>query len=173
MEKRKSRIFLIQSLVICGCFFLYLLITGREEYYDKNARRFAAIICTGGYYWEDIQAGIQAADLELGTATEYMQYQKFDTGQQLELLEQAQYMKVDGIITIGEPNSGEIDAKIAQLQEKGIPVVLIDADSKKSGRECYIGTDNYEAGKMAGDKLSAAMDGKADILVVLSKLDAR
>ncbi|MGN0276204.1 MAG: hypothetical protein ACI4CZ_03330 [Hominisplanchenecus sp.] len=89
MEKRKSRIFLILSLVICGCFFLYLLITGREEPYDKNARRFAAIICTGGYYWEDIQAGIQAADLELGTATEYMQYQKFDTGQQMELLEQA------------------------------------------------------------------------------------
>jgi len=65
--------------------------------------------------------------------------------------EQQMAANVDGIaVTPIEPDafSSVIDSAI----EKGVPVVTFDSDSPKSKRLAYIGTNNYEAGKKAGDE---------------------
>ena len=47
-------------------------------------------------------------------------------------------------------NADSVIGVIADARKKGIPVITFDSDSPKSERMCYVGTDNYEAGKEAG-----------------------
>ena len=167
MKKIELWVVIAAGIIFCSVLFYH----GKNSY-DRDACRFAAIVSTGGYYWEDIEAGIRAADEELGCFTEYMEYPKFDIDQQIELLKRAEYMKVDGIITVGEPESEKLNNALKEIRSKNIPVVLIDTDAKKSNRNCYIGSDNYEAGKIAAKKIEENIEGNVDILVVTSKLNA-
>jgi ribose transport system substrate-binding protein len=47
-------------------------------------------------------------------------------------------------------NADSVIGVIADARKKGIPVITFDSDSPKSQRMCYVGTDNFEAGKEAG-----------------------
>jgi hypothetical protein len=46
----------------------------------------------------------------------------------------------------------------------GIPVVTIDADSPKSTRRFFVGTNNYQAGQMGGELLVRELNGKGTVV---------
>src|SRR5260370_9098274 len=56
----------------------------------------------------------------------------------------------------------DIDAAIAA----GIPVITIDSDSPASKRLSFIGTDNYEAGRLSGEIVSRSFQGKGNVSVL-------
>ena len=56
---------------------------------------------------------------------------------------------------------GDIDAAIAA----GIPVVTVDSDSPGSKRLFFVGTNNYEAGRMGGRRLAELLKGKGNVVV--------
>ena len=95
-----------------------------------------------------------------------------DTQRQIQLMKKMEYMKVDGIITMGDPNNEELNNEIARLSEEGIPVALIDSDSPQSKRACYIGSDNYAIGQQAAKVLAEKNRGKVQRLIVMvSKME--
>jgi ribose transport system substrate-binding protein len=55
----------------------------------------------------------------------------------------------------------DIDAAVSA----GIPVVTVDADSSASKRLSFIGTDNYEAGRMGGEIVSRSLQGKGSVVI--------
>jgi ribose transport system substrate-binding protein len=55
----------------------------------------------------------------------------------------------------------DIDAAIAA----GIPVITVDADSSASTRLSFIGTDNYEAGRLGGEIVSRSLHGNGSVAV--------
>ncbi|HEX4576706.1 MAG TPA: substrate-binding domain-containing protein [Edaphobacter sp.] len=54
----------------------------------------------------------------------------------------------------------EIDAAIAA----GIPVITMDSDSPESKRLYFIGTNNFEAGKLGGRRMAARLNGKGNVV---------
>jgi len=54
----------------------------------------------------------------------------------------------------------EIDAAIAA----GIPVITIDSDSPESKRLYFIGTNNFEAGKLGGRRVASRLNGKGNVV---------
>src|SRR5258708_27187497 len=56
--------------------------------------------------------------------------------------------------------AAEIDAAIAA----GIPVITIDSDSPESKRLYFIGTNNLEAGRLGGRRLTAKLNGKGNVV---------
>jgi ribose transport system substrate-binding protein len=54
----------------------------------------------------------------------------------------------------------EIDAAIAA----GIPVITIDSDAPESKRLYFIGTNNFEAGKLGGRRVAAKLNGKGNVV---------
>jgi len=56
--------------------------------------------------------------------------------------------------------------------ERNIPVLTIDTDSPNSNRICYIGTDNYTAGKVAGEKMAEILGGKGKVAIATGSLTA-
>ena len=56
---------------------------------------------------------------------------------------------------------GPIDQAISQ----DVPVITIDSDSPKSKRLLFIGTNNYQAGRMGGEIAARQLGGKGNVVV--------
>jgi ribose transport system substrate-binding protein len=55
----------------------------------------------------------------------------------------------------------DIDKAVAA----GIPVITIDSDAPSSKRLFFIGTNNYQAGVIGGQRLATALQGKGNVVV--------
>lgn len=82
---------------------------------------------------------------------------KGDVNQQIEIMENLINMKVDGI-AIGPCDSDALTPYINKAVEAGIPVITFDTDAPDSKRLGYIGTDNYEAGRLLGESVAAVKE---------------
>lgn len=91
---------------------------------------------------------------------------KGDINQQIEIMENLINMKVDGI-AIGPSDSDALTPYIDKAMDSGIPVVAFDTDAPESKRLAYIGTDNYEAGRLLGEEV-AKVDENAKVICTIS-----
>ncbi|MFQ5811045.1 MAG: sugar-binding protein [Armatimonadota bacterium] len=69
--------------------------------------------------------------------------------EQKRILETFEAEGVDAI-SISPRESAPLETEINRLIEKGVLVICMDSDAPNSNRLAYIGTNNYEAGKVAG-----------------------
>ncbi len=118
--------------------------------------------------WSKIVGGVVEADRELGSLTKCILYTQDESSSQAEALRYALLSGADGIITGGMESSPDTEAVIQEAREKGVPVVYVDSDLEDSARSCYIGSDNYEVGRMAGEFLAKETGGRARVCVIVS-----
>ena len=113
-------------------------------------------------YWQDHRKGLVAAGEELGVSVVFTGENGSDALRQVDIFNQVVDKNPAGILVcpIDETIMTEhINSAIA----KGIPVVCIDADAPESDRLTYFGTNNYEAGYLAGQIMGEAIDGQGDV----------
>lgn len=165
----KRVVFCMSGLVLFLTAIFGILLYEPKEVFDVSAPRFVCIANSGQYYWQTIRQGIMDGDEALGCYTKWVDFPRYDTQEQLRLLKKLDYLHIDGLITLGEPFSEEVSARIREIREKGIPVVLMDTDDPKSGRNVYIGTDNRQAGLLAAKALAEETNQQAECAVILSK----
>lgn len=156
------------SLFLTSAFLF--LICQKEEVFDEDAKKYICIANSGFFYWNSIHEGIKAADRDMGSYTKWVEFDRYDTEEQIRQLEKTKYLDLDGIITVGEPYSKQLNEVLKEISNRGIPIALIDTDSPDSGRNYYIGTDNYEAGRLAAQTIAEQTDGICDALVIVSRL---
>ncbi|MDO4454272.1 MAG: substrate-binding domain-containing protein [Eubacteriales bacterium] len=124
-------------------------------------------------YWGSMANGVTKAGNDLGISTKCVGFTKMETEKQIQAIESAIYAKVDGIVTAGIGESDEVRALLEKADKEGIRVVLVDSDMEEVQKLCYIGTDNYEAGKMAGKDIIEITGGKGKMAVIVSKMEAQ
>ncbi len=165
MEKRKwyGTVFAAAAIATLGCWAGQLR-TG-QKHAEQYEARFAFV---APKRWSKIAQGVAAADAQRGTSTKCILYTQDEASSQADALRYALLSGADGIITGGMEESADTEAVIREAQEAGVPVVYVDSDLETSGRSCYIGSDNYELGKMAGQFLSERCNGKRKLCVIVS-----
>ncbi|HWR52187.1 MAG TPA: substrate-binding domain-containing protein [Bryobacteraceae bacterium] len=115
-------------------------------------------------YWQAANAGLEAAGRQLQVKYEMVGPDTYDPQ-----AEKAEFRKILGRKPTGILVSAadaavitpEIDAAVAQ----GVPVITIDSDAPNSKRLTFIGTNNYEAGRMGGALAAKALNGKGNVVV--------
>lgn len=107
-----------------------------------------------------VRLTIQAADREV------------DVERQLEIVENLIERHV-AVLIIAPSGSREIVPAIVDANKAGIPVIIVDTrvDAKELAASggaiaTFIGSDNFEGGRMAGEFLSRRMGGRARIAVL-------
>ncbi len=119
----------------------------------KESGSVSIQIVTNGIspFWDPMAIGMEKAAKELdGCSAQWTGPQNSEVGEQKKMIEAAMAKGVDGIaISCIEAKASE--AIINAVLEKGIPVITFDSDSPDSKRLVYIGTNNFNAGKAAGD----------------------
>src|SRR5437879_2693156 len=134
--------------------------SGRES----HGQYFLVTVNTQIPYWQTAAAGFTKAASELGvqgTITGPGNYDPKAEGEEFRRLVQSKPAGI--LVSPAEPElmRPDIDAAIAA----GIPVITIDSDSSASRRLSFIGTDNYEAGRMGAEIVSRLLQGKGTVAI--------
>jgi ribose transport system substrate-binding protein len=115
-------------------------------------------------YFYDHKMGMEMVGEELGVRTEYVGPAEYDMNAMVAAFEQAIAKKPNGIVVVGfEPS---LDAIVDKAIEQGIPVVTVDADLPTSKRLAFVGTGNFGAGVVGGDKMAEIIGGEGKVAIM-------
>src|SRR6266849_2048673 len=115
-------------------------------------------------YWEMAGVGLSQAASDLKVRYKFDGPDGYDPKAEQEALQKAIQQKATGIlISVVDPAlmKDDIDRAIAS----GIPVITIDSDAPSSKRLFFIGTNNYQAGLIGGQRLAKELNGKGNVAV--------
>src|SRR6266478_7199294 len=134
--------------------------TGRES----GGQYFLVTVNTQIPYWQTAATGFTKAASEIQVQGTIAGPNNYDPkAEQQEFRRVAQLRPAGILVSPADPEllKADIDAAIAA----GIPVITVDADSSASKRLSFIGTDNYEAGRMGGQIVSRSLHGNGSVAI--------
>lgn len=158
--------------IITAIFFLFFTLKSYLAYQTpfeaSYARRFTFVspIANEGY-WGSAAYGMKKEDLLAHTNTKFIGLTQYTEQDMASAIISCIHSDIDGLITIGSHQEQIIDA-LNSASASQIPIVLIDTDSSEIDRICYIGTDNYKAGQLAGKDMTASISTPLHVAVILS-----
>jgi len=141
---------------------LFLLSCGSAHEADENYYLISANIQVP--YWKTAGAGFIDAARDMKVRSQFTGPDSYDPKAEQQALQEAVQKKATGIlISVTDPAllKADIDNAIAA----GIPVITIDSDAPESKRLFFIGTDNYQAGRIGGQRLAKELKGKGSVAV--------
>ncbi|WP_077328631.1 sugar-binding protein [Virgibacillus siamensis] len=176
-----SRLFLYTLCGVIFCIsFIGMIIYGYKTFFIETKKvtsedyqyHFALIAEEAdNAYWRMIEKGAKKAAAEHDIYLEYLAPTRADNDNLLKLLDRMISAKVDGIIVQGVEGERFVDL-VHKGVERGIPIITVDTDVPESERKAYVGTDNFQAGKLAGKALIKKTSGKQHVGVVLGRFNA-
>jgi len=138
---------------------------------SKPASKYRIAVIPKGLtheHWQSVQRGAEraAGDLkEQGITVEVLwdgPSKESDAQQQIALVDQKTRMGIQGLV-LAPQDSKQMVPPVERAVAKGIKVVIIDSDlDKKDLYVKYVATNNYNGGKMAGEKLIDHLRRKKD-----------
>ena len=114
-------------------------------------------------YWQVAGAGFTKAAGEFKVRADFLGPNTYDPNGERDALDKAVQQKATGILlAVTDPAvlKGSIDKAIAA----GIPVITLDSDAPASKRLFFIGTNNYQAGMIGGQRLAKGLNGKGNVV---------
>ncbi|MCS7269840.1 MAG: substrate-binding domain-containing protein [Gemmataceae bacterium] len=107
-------------------------------------------------FWRICEAGATKAAQDFDVDLQFREPEKaFDASVQMPIIEAWVKQGIHGIaVSVIDPKAQAED--LARIAKK-VPLITMDNDAEGSGRLCYIGIDNYEAGKAVGRLLKQAL----------------
>ncbi len=103
-------------------------------------------------FWDSMGIGLQDGlkTIEADPSSGWLPPQGTDNNSQKTVFEQQFAANADGI-AVSPIQADAFKPVIDAAIDKGIPIITFDSDAPTSKRLAYIGTNNYEAGKVAGE----------------------
>lgn len=122
------------------------------------------VFLSGSEFFNWVHAGMRDAAASLGphVRVELQGPAEWDASLQARTMEQLVARRVDGIaVTAADANT--LVPSIDKAIDAGIPVITFDADSPGSRRLSFVGTDNYNAGWVAGKAMAEWLGGTGEV----------
>ncbi|WP_340391815.1 substrate-binding domain-containing protein [Paenibacillus sp. FSL E2-0190] len=117
-------------------------------------------------FWEVMKQGVATAAREFGAEVRTVGTDtELDVDQQIELLEQAIKEKPDAII-LSATDYYRLIPIAEKIKSAGITLITVDSGLSGGVSESFIATDNYEAGRKAGQELRKYIDPEDKVAIV-------
>ena len=115
-------------------------------------------------YFQDHMKGLEEAGKFFGVKTEYVGPMDYNMDAVIAAMEASIAKKPAGILIVGWEDSliPIINKSVAQ----GIPVVTVDADVVNSNRVAFVGTGNFDAGRLCGERIAELIGGKGKVAIL-------
>ncbi|MEM1186281.1 MAG: substrate-binding domain-containing protein [Planctomycetota bacterium] len=130
--------------------------------------RVALVTADQTAFWESLIDGAEAAASELGVELT-VERPNGTMDSQTDTLESLLAQGYDGIAVspVDAVKQGITLRKVAA----GSRLITVDSDSDLSGRICFVGTDNYGAGRQCGQLVKEALPAGGRIAIVMGPID--
>ncbi len=119
-------------------------------------------------FWKSVHYGAEQAAQELGVEIQWRGSQKeSDRDQQISVLQGFINKQVDGIC-LAPLDADALVRPVREAGRGGIPVVIFDSglNAEKTDYACFVATDNFRGGQLAGEALAKALDGKGNVILM-------
>lgn len=123
-------------------------------------------------FWDAMGKGLEVMRAELKVDATWQAPQQADNNAQKRVFEDAVAAGCDGI-GVSPIQADAFAPVINAAVEKGIPVITFDSDSEKSKRLLYIGTNNYEAGRRAGEEARKLFPHGGNLVAFVGNMSAQ
>ena len=148
------------GICIAGIFFavIFVIFFGNESWIQAssgldNRRPYVAVIAKSkdSAFWRSVFSGVNAAATEYNlTVTFEGPENEEDYETQNQLIDQAVENRAEVIVFSAVDYNANAEA-IDRAAKQGVKIVVIDSDVNSEQVSCRISTNNYEAGRMAGE----------------------
>jgi ribose transport system substrate-binding protein len=151
---------------------------GASSAFDKPLKAEGDIkisVLTNGVspFWDSMGKGQDAIEPTLpGCDAKWLAPDKADNNAQKQAFENQLAANVNGI-AVSPIQADAFAPVIDKAVESGVPVITFDSDAAKSKRLCYIGTNNFEAGKKAGEAAAALFPSGGNIVAFVGNMSAQ
>jgi ribose transport system substrate-binding protein len=159
MKGRAKSFILVVSLV-----FIFMAMFTAGNVCAEDQTYAMVVFLKGSEFFNWSYGGMQDAAKLLGAdiKTELRGPATWDASQEARAIEQLIAKGVKGIIvTAGDATT--LNPAIDKAVARGIPVITFDSDAPDSKRLCFAGTNNYEAGKVAGKAMVEWLNGAGEV----------
>jgi ribose transport system substrate-binding protein len=160
----------MKCLRVLGCLALALAVAGVPACQRGPSRpRVAFVTNNPDPFWSIAEAGTKKAAAEENVEVLFRKPPSGEGAQQKEIIDTVLNQGVQAIaVSVIDPKNqhdylDEIAAKV--------PLITQDNDAPTTQRLCYIGTDNYEAGKAAGRLVKEALPGGGTVAIFVGQLE--
>jgi ribose transport system substrate-binding protein len=151
----------ITRLAFCA---LLVFLTSCGSAHDQDEKYYLVSTNVKIPYWQAGSAGLFQAAAQLKVRSEFSGPDSYDPKAEQKAFREAVQSKPTGIlVSVADPSLLKDD--IDQAVAAGIPVITVDSDAPASKRLLFIGTDNYHAGQIGGQRLAKEMNGKGNVVV--------
>lgn len=123
--------------------------------------------CVGSDLWRHTMLDEMKMELSLHPGVKFVYADA--NGDSKKQVAQVKNMVDQGIdLLIISPNEAQpLTTVVEQTYGKGIPVIVIDRKTSSGLYTAYVGADNYQIGKMAGEYVGTLLKGKGNVLEVM------
>ena len=130
----------------------------------KKKMYVEALALTNLPYFIDHRVGLEFAGKTLGADTKFLGPVDYDMTAMVNTMEQVMAENPDGMNVVGFDPA--LKPAIDQIVDAGTPLVTLDAEVYGSKRMTFLGTGNYNAGRVGGKLLSELIGGKGKVAIL-------
>lgn len=171
IEKHQSKLYIVLALILV-VITLFGCTSGAQDSNKQVEAQFRFTFINPQRdlnFWDDVNKGVIDASNDYGIDTIIVGPADIDEEHQIDDIKTAIASKVDGIITMPLESQNFIDI-INEASDSGIPLVCVGGDTPESKRVAFFGSDNFLAGKLAGERAIELTDGTAKIGIISTSL---
>jgi ribose transport system substrate-binding protein len=138
---------------------------------DTSKKTVALVLKTLNHpFFVDMRRGAQEAADRLGVTLQVQAAEReIDVDKQMQIVENMLQTGID-VLAITPSGSREIVSALVKASTANVPIVIVDtrldakaADAAGVKPQTFIGSDNYEGGKLAGEYVVSSSGGKARV----------
>lgn len=175
---RKTSIFLLSLTFIFLCYFTFISAKKvfRSDWQlahetNQNVDQHRLVLITQDMetsFWDQVESGARKQALKEGASLEVWGSYGNNREDFLEKIEIALYSKVDGIIVQGLDNEEFKDLTKIKASFYGIPIITVanDVPMSESFRRTFVGSDQYQAGRMLANELTKEMGTSGTVVLM-------
>jgi ribose transport system substrate-binding protein len=118
-------------------------------------------------FWNVAAAGVKAGEKEFGVRCDTLMPQ--GNADQQRMVEDLVARGVDGIAI--SPIDADNQTQVLNEAARNTVLITQDCDAPDSDRLCYIGTDNYTAGRMVGQLVKEALPEGGNLIIFVGRME--
>lgn len=137
----------------------------------RKQLQFAFVVNNPSTFWSIAEKGVRKAEKEFGVKVDFRTPPSGAIDEQQQIIQDLIAKKMDGM-AISPIDPANMTTLLNEAAQRMI-LITHDSDAPASNRRAYIGTNNYEAGKIAGEEIKKALPNGGDIIIFVGRLDAQ
>jgi ribose transport system substrate-binding protein len=118
-------------------------------------------------FWDIAEKGCRKGEKEFDVEVVFRKPDSGDAARQTEIIDNLVNQNIKGLAVSVINPKGQRD-HLKEIAAK-VPLITQDNDAPDSGRLCYIGTDNYKAGRAVGRLIKEALPGGGTLAIFVGQ----